>query len=333
MLKRLMRVVVLAATSVMMMTAMAQAETWRLAHIVPPDSPEGQVHQKFADLVREYSNGELDIQIFPAGQLGATPELLQQLGAGLIHIFPEGVSVLHRYQENLTWTELPFLFDDREHWQRFMQSDLVQGWFDKMRSQEGITFIGDPTGVVRGPYRVLVTTTPTMSLADVQGMKLRMFENELFVRVWQHLGAEAIVLPWTDVYESLRLGTIDAVTSPISLVEPMKFYEPAKHIIRTDEYPQSLAYMTNQEAWENLDPNSRSALLRAQEEVAPLSAALANSAAEETLSRMAAGGAEFAEPDMSEFVERMRSYYSALVEEGKMPAEVFEQINATRDGE
>lgn len=328
---RMTRICVLAAIAFASLVTVAQAEVWKLAHIVPPDSPEGKVHQRFAELVDKYTDGKMRIEIFPAGQLGKTPALLQQLQAGTIQIFPEGAPVLHRYVEDITWIGLPFMFNDREHWVRFMNSDLVAKWKQDVREQAGIAFIGDVTSMIRGPYRVLATTRPVKSLDDVKGLKLRMFENKFFVRAWQHLGAEVIVLGWTDVYESLRRGVIDGVTSPISLVEPMKFYEPAKHIMRTDEFPQALAYMTNAGAWDALDNKTRQAMIRAQQEASQYAAKLANESAAETLARMKAGGAAYSEPDMSAFVASMAEFYKELVKSGEMPAAVLAKIEETRN--
>ena len=56
----------------------AQAETWKMATKMPPDSPEGIIFQKFADLVGEHTNGELTVKVFPSEQLGGTEAVLEQ---------------------------------------------------------------------------------------------------------------------------------------------------------------------------------------------------------------------------------------------------------------
>jgi TRAP-type transport system periplasmic protein len=72
-----------------------------------------------------------------------------------------------------------------------------------------------------------------------------MHPDELAAAAWRHLGAEVRTLAWTEVYESIGRGIVEAVNSPVALVEPMRFYEVAPHIVRHDEYPQGLAFMTN----------------------------------------------------------------------------------------
>ncbi|HCF72837.1 MAG TPA: C4-dicarboxylate ABC transporter substrate-binding protein, partial [Gammaproteobacteria bacterium] len=70
------------------------------------------------------------------------------------------------------------------------------------------------------------------------GIKLRHHPDQLGVDVWTSLGLEVRVLGWTEVYESIQRGIVEAVNSPIALVEAMKFYEVAPNIVRHNEYPQ-----------------------------------------------------------------------------------------------
>jgi hypothetical protein len=80
------------------------------------------------------------------------------------------------------------------------------------------------------------------------------------------------VLGWTEVYESIDRGIVEAVNSPIALVESMRFYEVAPHIVRHDEYPQSVAFMVNADAYEGLSPELREAVDKAYADAAVFSA-------------------------------------------------------------
>ena len=97
-----------------------------MAHKMPPDSPEGKVFQKFADLVDEYSNGKMMIKMFPNEQLGKTNAVLEQLKMGTVHLYAEGSTYMKKWVKDITWTSAAFMFDDRDHWVRFMNLDLVK---------------------------------------------------------------------------------------------------------------------------------------------------------------------------------------------------------------
>jgi len=63
------------------------AVEWRMAHKMPPDSSEGKVFQRFADLVDEYSGGEMKLKMYPNEQLGKTNAVMEQLKLGTVHVY------------------------------------------------------------------------------------------------------------------------------------------------------------------------------------------------------------------------------------------------------
>ena len=311
-------------------TVSAHAETWRMAHKMPPDSIEGELFQFFADKVVEKTGGEVEIKVFPNEQLGSDDTVLEQLQIGTVNVYPEGTSYLQKWVPDIKFTSAPFLFDDREHWVRFMQTDLVKGWFKQIEDEAGIALIGSPTAFLRGPYRVMVTDKPWTNLEEMQGTRLRMHPDELAAAAWRHLGAEVRTLAWTEVYESISRGIVDAVNSPIALVEPMKFYEVAPHVIRHDEYPQGMAFMTNAKRWNALSDELRAQVLDAFAEMAEESEKRMIAAANSDLEAMKAKDVAYTEPDTSDFVERMQSFYQEMEEKGELPEGFLDAVRSSR---
>ena len=324
------RLVALVAACFFAFTVVAQAETWKMATKMPPDSPEGIIFQKFADLVGEYTNGELTIKVFPSEQLGGTEAVLEQVSAGTVHVYAEDADYLAKWEPDMSWGSASFMFDDRAHWLRFQKSDLVKGWRDKARMESGITTIGDIGPILRGPYRVLVVKHPVKTFEDFQGTKLRMYDDDLAVKIWTWLGAEVRVLDWTDVYQSIKTGIVEGVTTPVSLVESMKFFEVAPHIVRFDEYPQANGFLVNEKAYNALNPEVREGVLRAYEETGKYSFEVLIGVTDESLERMQAAGTTYSEIDTSGFVERMKEFYMMMDAEGALPEGFLATVEATR---
>ncbi|WP_029030803.1 TRAP transporter substrate-binding protein [Salinarimonas rosea] len=320
----------LVATTALVAAGAAQAETWRMAHKMPADSIEGRIFQAVADRIGEKTDGEITVEVYPNEQLGKDDAILEQLQLGTVHIYPEGSSYLQKWVPEMKFVSAPFLFDDREHWSRFMATDLVEGWHQAIEDEAGITVIGDSTKMVRGPYRVMVSTKPIESLDDVAGLKLRLHPDELAAAAWRHLGAEVRTLAWTEVYESLGRGIVEAVNSPVALVEPMRFYEVAPHITRHDEYPQGLAFMANADAWNGLDEETRGQIIEAYDEVAAEFAAETDRVAEESLARMAEEDVSYSAVDTGPFVARMAELYRQMDAEGALPEGFLEAVDASR---
>lgn len=319
------------AAALLVAASAVTAETWRMSHKMPPESVEGELFQFFADKVAEKTGGEVELEVYPSEQLGSDDAVLEQLQLGTVHVYPEGISYLQKWVPDMAWTSAPFLFDDREHWARFMQTDLVEGWLDTVEEEAGITVIGDAADFVRGPYRVMLSSRDWETLEEMQGIKLRMHPDELAAEAWRHLGAEVRTLAWTETYESLGRGIVEAVNSPIALAEPMRFYEVAPHIVRHNEYPQGMAFMTSAEAWNGLDEETRSQILEAYDETAQASQERMGNIADESIARMEEEGASYTEIDTSAFVERMNEKYREMDAAGEMPEGFLDAVEATRE--
>ena len=318
------------AVAASLLAQSAFAETWRMATKMPVDSPEGKVFQAIADKTAEYSGGALEIQVFPNEQLGKEDAVLEQLQSNVVQIYAEGFGFLKKWVPETSWFNAAFMFDDREHWSRFVNGEMGQAWFRKVEDAAGVTVLGDPTKILRGPYRVMVSGPAVKSIDDVSGLKLRMHPNQLAIATWSHLGADVITLPWTDVYQSIDTGLISAVNSPIALVESMRFNEVASHIARTDEYHQSIGLMVNADALAALDDKQREALMRAYDEAAELSVTLMQEATDKSMERMTSDGIVYTELDTAPFVARMAEFYDDLEAKGELPEGFRAAVEAAR---
>lgn len=308
----------------------ASAETWRMSTKVPAESFEGRLHQEFADKVTEYTGGDVKMQVYPSEQLGDAQTVLEQVSSGIIDIFVDDVSYLNRFNEDITWTSAPFLFDDRPHWECFMKSDYFHNILGEIEEQDNIGVIGDVGPFGRG-FRVLVTADEVTSYQDVQNLKLRLWDNQMIVDVWTALGTDPLVMAWTDVYQSLQTGIVKAVTSPAILVESMKFYEVAPHIARTDEFNQANAYMINLSSWDAISDENKESVIRAYTEVSDKAMRELQTTFDASLASMkASSDVTYTELDTSPFVKAAGEIYKAYESEGKLPDGFLKAVDSAR---
>jgi TRAP-type C4-dicarboxylate transport system substrate-binding protein len=304
--------------------------TWRMAHKMPPDSPEGKVFQKFADMVKQYSGGKMIVKMFPNEQLGKTNAVMEQLKLGTVHLYAEGSTYMKKWVPEITWTSAAFLFDSRDHWVRFMNTDLVKGWYQKASSQAGVGVLGDPTAILRGPYRVMVTKRDVKSFDDVKGLKLRMHPNKTAIATWTTIGADVKTLAWTDVYQSIDKGIVSAVNSPIALVESMRFYEVAPHVVRHDEYYQSIGFMVHQPSYDKLPADLKSVIDKAYADAGKLSFDIMSQSANESITRMKSKGVTFMDVNRAPFVKVMADFYKPKEAAGELPKGFLATVEKTR---
>jgi tripartite ATP-independent transporter DctP family solute receptor len=308
----------------------AQAEIWRLSTDIQLESPEGKGYQKFAELVDKYTKGALKIQIFPGSQLGKEDAVLEQLSAGVVQLFPDAMSAAQKWVPEISYVGAPFAFADRDHWRRFIKTDLVQGWLKQVHDKAGIDVIGDPTAFLRGPYRVMVSKRPVAGLDDIKGLKLRLAKDQLTVDVWRYLGADVRILDFSEVYDALDRNMIEALNSPIALVESTRAYEVAKNVIRTDEYWQSVAWFVNARAYEGLSQANKDAVNRAFQESSELVQQLTTDYTKESIERMKKTKVVFAEMNIKPVVDKMAAFYADREKAGTLPRGFMEALNKSR---
>ena len=324
----------LGATALVCAALPASAEVWRLSSMMTPDSFEGQAYQRFADLVEEYTDGDITVRIYPNEQIGSMDSVVEQLSQGLVQLAPSGISFMSRWEDGIRYAAAPFLFDDYAHWSAFVQGDLFQGWLDSVEEQANIAILGNIPDMPRGSFRTLLSSEPIETAEDIDGLRLRQYQDELIIEAWEHLGAEVRVLPWGEVYDGINRGIVDAVTSPAELISSMRFYEVAPNIVRTDEYPQAVAWMMNADAWDALSEENKEAMRRAHEEAAAYSTELLAAESEtlrQDLESIEGVSVNF-EFDTAPLVESMQAFYENRDEAGELPEGLLEAVERARQG-
>jgi tripartite ATP-independent transporter DctP family solute receptor len=290
---------------------------WKLAHKMPPASPEGKAYQVFADEVAKLSKGKMKIEVYHSEQLGGVRVSMDMLRRGTLQMYLEGISYAHSFMPQFYVPTLPFVFRDRAHLNKFIETPMFNKWKEELIGKTGIRILGYGE-FVRGPYRTLVSKRPVLKLGDVEGLKLRMYKSEMVMKVWKELGANITYLAWTEVYDGLKRGLIEAVTAPVGLVESMNFQEVAKYLLRTNEFPQSIAFYVNDKGYQDLPADLQNVLLAAYKESCGYSQRTMAKAAEESLSRMIQRDKLMViRAPMDAFREKVEPVYEKWESEGK----------------
>lgn len=293
---------ILLIASQSLVLAESQTVVWRMATKMPSLSPEGKCFKLFSDEIARLSDGKMEILLYPSEQLGAVSATLDMLSKGTIHLYPESLTFAHVWVPEVTLAGLPFGFRDRDHWGKFMSSPMAQQWKKQLEEETGISYLGKYGDFLRGPYRVLVSTRPILSLSDVKGLKLRMYKNEVVMKIWEELGAQVIGLPYTEVYQGMRTGLIEAVTTSLSGVRPMHFEEVGKYILRTNEFPQSIVFYINLNEYNALSDDLKQVVQKAYKAACDLSWEIISKAGTDDVKIMVQQeGVKFIEAPMNEF--------------------------------
>jgi TRAP-type C4-dicarboxylate transport system substrate-binding protein len=299
--------------------------------VYPETSNYGKAVNRFAELANKYSNGEIKITVYHGGQLGKHTQMVENIMRGATDIHIETVDIFERFVPEVFFQGMSYLFKDTDHVRKLFRSE----WFEKnvhaKFKEKGVTFIEQKYTWVRGPFRVLVTKIPILTVDDVKKIKLRVFASETYKKVWQGLGANTTNVDWTEVYLALKQNMIQGVTSPIDLVRPMKFTEVAKYITHIDEFPAILLVWMNQKNYERLTPSQKLAIQKAADEGGEYFSKMNTEGAEVDIDYMIeTDGITYIKLPLKEWREKVRIVYEGLEKDGSMPKGFYQMIQSLK---
>jgi TRAP-type C4-dicarboxylate transport system substrate-binding protein len=212
----------------------------------PVNNYHTKAAQEFADKVKAATNGELEIVLHPGSSLGFKgQELLRVLAEGQLSIAEVPPGMVEGDAPLMALTAQPFLASNFAE-QRLLY-DLVKPVYAKVLQKfNQFTLWSSPW-----PFAGIYTPRPIKSLADLNGLKMRVYDGtgEAFGKL---TGIAARNLPFSEVYPAMKSGLLDSLyTSSVSGVDA-KAWEMTKYFTRINIVGPINLFNVNQAAWDKL---------------------------------------------------------------------------------
>ena len=248
--------------AMVMSAACAEAVTkLKLGNKMNADHPESVAIQRACDNIKARTNGEVEIQCYFGEVLGDSKKQLDNMVRGVQHFYADGYGFYSAYNKIFRIGTVPYVFRDNDHFQKFLLSDIEKEAEDEVLKKAGLIFVNRKKNWLRGPFRVIASRRPIRSVEDLKGLKLRMASNPTAVKAWEQFGCAVTVIPYTETYLALKQGTVEALTCPVVDAYLFKFCEVAPYITVTYEYPQQVAVVMNNRAFQKLTKEQQEILL------------------------------------------------------------------------
>ncbi len=273
--------------------------TWRLGHSYGPESLENRAAERLADSLEEASDGQITLEVFPSSQLGSWEEMQEGLELGSVDVVIESIGSLERYSSLAGIEGVPFLYEDAEHYFSTWDSDLGEEMIQAIKEDSGFYLAGH---IYRGP-RVLNSTMPINSLEDAKGLKIRVPNQETYIRTWQALGTAPTPLSFNEVFSALEQGAIEAQENPVNVARFNSFYEVAPHIAHTNHLYGSNHFQVWAENYDGWDEETRTIFDESVAEVSEWARETSLEEQDENIAFLEENGVTFAEVDREKWVE------------------------------
>jgi len=244
---------------------LAQAPTkLRLAHGHPEVDPVHTAALKLSEVVKERTNGAVEIQVFANGVLGSDPTMISSVRGGTLEMCWTGNPFFTGIAPKLNVLDLPFLFKDREHVGRVLDGPIG----DSLRAELlPSNLVALATWEV-GWRNITNSKRPVRTPADVKGLKIRTTPNPAHIKAFQLLGAAPTPMAFTELYTAMEMGSVDGEENPVTLIYNAKFYEVQKHLSLTQHAFTSAPIVMNKAKFESLAPDVQKVMLSTAKEMA-----------------------------------------------------------------
>ncbi len=185
--------------------ATAEPIVLRLAETHSQDYPTTQGNYYFAQLVEERTDGRITVEVFHSAQLGEERAVIEQVQFGAIDMTRVSISPLAAFSPGLDALQMPYLYDSTDHMWRVLKGSIGDEMLESVRDAGFVGLAWYESGA-RSFYN---SVRPIESVADLDGLRIRVQESRLMVGLVEALGAVATPMPFGEVYGALQTGVID----------------------------------------------------------------------------------------------------------------------------
>ncbi|SHL97594.1 tripartite ATP-independent transporter solute receptor, DctP family [Paracoccus solventivorans] len=290
--------------------ALAADVTVKIAYENNPGEPVDLMMQKWADLVKERSEGKVEFELYPSSQLGSKEDIIEQAKMGVNVITIADAGFLVDYDPDMGVLYGPYLADDTESLFRIYDGEWFKEKELKLRDQ-GIRIV--IPNYMYGARHILAKKkieTP----ADMVGLKIRTPNNNMQIKAIELMGGTPTPMPLGDVYPALTQGVIDGVENPLTVLHGQKLDEQAKQLSIVGYVTSAAFWLGGESYFQTLDPEVAKLIEDTGYEIGVESQKVAAQDEADALEAMKAVGVEVTTPDVAAFKEATKPFYEQFPE-------------------
>lgn len=257
----------------------------------PEDYPTTQGAYKFAELVKEKTNGRIEIKVQAGGVLGDEKTVIEQLQFGGIDFTRVSLSPLAEFVPKLNVLQLPYLYTGADHMWSVLKGEIGD---DFMNSFEGSNMVA-LSWYEAGARSFYNSKKPVTKLEDMKGLKIRVQESELMMGMVEALGANPTPMAYAEVYSGLQTGVIDGAENNWPSYESTSHFEVAKYFTLDEHTRVPELQLVAQSTWDKLSAEDQAILKECAQESADYEKKLWDEREKESEEKVRSGGAEIIE--------------------------------------
>ena len=324
---KLARAGLLAGVASLAIAASADAANWRGWNIHPEGYPNTVALEQFAADVTEKTEGRVTAEVYNNGVLGDQPDAIDQVRNGALDFANFNLGPMGEFVPSVNVLSLPFLFTGIDQMHAVMDGEIGQRLSDDM-SEEGIVAVAWFDSGARSFYN---TKGPIETPADLEGKKIRVMNNQLYVDMVDEMGGNATPMAFAEVYQSLKTGVIDGAENNYPSFESTNHYEVAPYYSLTEHLIIPECVCISKASWDALSPEDQEIVRQAALDAAQKQRELWAAREEESRAKVEQAGVKINEvADKAAFQQEMQPVYESFYEANPELKDLVQEIQATK---
>jgi tripartite ATP-independent transporter DctP family solute receptor len=233
--------------------AQVNAQTIKLGYGVPEEHPIGQGANKFAELIEKKSGGKIKVNKFANSALGSDTQMVSAAQGGVQELVAVSSAPLVGLVREFAIFDFPFLFGDEKEADAVLEGPVGRKLMD-MLSEKGLVGL---CYFENGFRNVTNSKRPITKFEDIAGLKLRVIQSPVYLETFNTLGANAVPMPFPEVFGALESKAIDGQENPYANIYNSRYYEVQKYLSVTKHAYAPLPVMASKKFWDKLGADEK----------------------------------------------------------------------------
>jgi len=258
----------------------------KFSHVVASDTPKGKGALRFKELAEKYTNGKVKVEVYPNSTLYKDKEEMDALQLGSVQMLAPSTAKFRPVGvPEFEALDLPFIFPDEATYFKVIKGPVGKGLLKKLEAK-GITGLA----FWDNGFHMVSANRPLLVPADFQGLKIRISGSKVADQYFRAMGALPQIMAFSEVYQALQTGVVDACENTASNYFTQKFYEVQSHITVSYHAHLQYAVVVNSKFWNGLPADIRGQLEKAMNEATDYTDSIAKQENEESLAEIKKSG-------------------------------------------
>lgn len=303
-----MRSVLLSTAAVVALFAhsAAQAQDIKLGHVLAPSHSWNIAAEGFAQDVLEATEGRVNFQVFPSGQLGNEKTMVEGMQIGSVPAGVIGCGSFQPLDARFGIVELPYSWSDRQHAYAAYDGELGDR-LEAIAEEHNLKIL---SWWENGFRHVTNNRGPINTPEDLNGLKIRVTPDKMRLDTFKALGSSPAPLAFGELYSALQQGVFDAQENPLSIIHSASFSEVQDYVSLTGHVWAPACLTISSFTWNRLSEEDQAAVQKSADEWRDKQRAMTQQDDAELVAKLEAAGMQVNEVDTTAFNARVQSVWA-----------------------